>query len=182
MTVMETVALRDPIRADMELVKRSLAGDASAFEQIYRDLHPRVYRVGRAVTGDDSAARDVVQETFLIVHRKLHTWRAASTIRTWVVRIAIRVACDLRRQDRRRRGVMADGYGSHDPRPALDRSVLKEQVRRLAGAVRGRPGVILRLRLFAGLTNAEIARELRTSEANVRVQLTTAVRRLRTLL
>ena len=182
MVYVETAALDDPMPVDVALVERVLTGDESAFEQIYRNLHQSVYRVGRAITGDEDSARDVVQETFLAVHRKLHTWQGGSTVRTWVVRIAIRVACDTLRRTRRRHLVVFDSPGVHDPRPALDRSLLAEQVRRLAHRVRGRPGIVLRLRLFAGLSNGEIASKLDTSEANVRMHLTTAVRKLRAML
>lgn len=69
-----------------------------------------------------------------------------------------------------------------DPRAEIDRSIRLAQVRKLADGLSGQSGLILRLRLFAGQSNQEIASSLSLSEANVRVQLSNAVRRLREML
>lgn len=167
---------------DRILVERVLSGDESAFDEIYDHAHQQVYRVALAITGDVESARDVVQETFLVVYRKLHTWRGASAVRTWITRIAVRAACDALKRSRRRSVALREDVAFHDPRPTLERSLLAEDIGRLAHRVPGRPGIVLRLRLLAGLSNRDIARQLDTSEANVRMHLTTAIRKLRALL
>jgi RNA polymerase sigma factor (sigma-70 family) len=69
-----------------------------------------------------------------------------------------------------------------DPRPILDNALLLKRIQELAMSIPGQQGVILRLRLLAGLPNKAIAAALGLKEPNVRMHLTKALRRLRTML
>jgi RNA polymerase sigma-70 factor (ECF subfamily) len=168
---------------DLRLAEAAVAGQDDAFTALFEAHHQEVYRTALAVLGRHEAALDAVQETFFKVHQCLGSWRGEASLRTWIVRIAVRCAIDLRR-----RSVADPGANTpapepwHDPRAEIDRSIRVAQVRKLADGLAGQSGLILRLRLFAGQSNQEIASSLSLSEANVRVQLSNAVRRLREML
>jgi RNA polymerase sigma factor (sigma-70 family) len=115
----------------------------------------------------------------LKVHRSLSQWKGEASLRTWIVRTAVRTAIDARRGVARRREVVPGAEPAHDPRQRLERVLMLARVRELAESVDGQQGVILRLRLFGGLTNKEVAASLGLTESNVRAQLTNAVRLLR---
>jgi RNA polymerase sigma-70 factor (ECF subfamily) len=133
-----------------------------------------------AVTGDHESARDAVQETFLRVFRSLERWKGESTLRTWIVRIAVRSAIDQRRRSWRHRGGNAPApEPSHDPRAEIENALALRRVQELAEEVGGQQGLILRLRLLGGLGNQEVAEALGLEPANVRMQLSKAIRRLR---
>jgi RNA polymerase sigma-70 factor (ECF subfamily) len=83
------------------LVIRAQSGDVEAFEALYRRLAPAVFRHLSHVTGDASVAEDVLQDTFVIVFRRLRWLREPSLVRPWVYRIATREA--VRRTTARRR-------------------------------------------------------------------------------
>jgi RNA polymerase sigma factor (sigma-70 family) len=117
------------------------------------------------------------------VHEGLGRFRAASSLRTWIVRIAVRAAIDQRRRSRRHPNATATAQEpSHDPRAGLDDELAFERVRELSGLLPGQQGLILRLRLLVGLTNSEIAETLKLQEPNVRMQVSKAVKRLREML
>lgn len=82
-------------RIDRALVARALLGqDRRAFEQLLR-RHQGMVRaqLRRLLHGDEAAADDLAQETFLLAWRKLDQFRGESRFSTWLYRIAY--SCSL---------------------------------------------------------------------------------------
>jgi RNA polymerase sigma-70 factor (ECF subfamily) len=82
-------------RIDRALVTRVLLGnDRRAFEQLLR-RHQGMVRaqLRRLLHGDEAAADDLAQETFLLAWRKLDQFRGEAKFSTWLYRIAY--ACFL---------------------------------------------------------------------------------------
>jgi len=67
------------------------AGDGAAFERLYRRFVAVVHGIALARVGP-SAADDVVQETFLALHRSLETVRDPAALPGWVCAVARRPA------------------------------------------------------------------------------------------
>lgn len=85
----------DEARIDQSLVARALLGDdRRAFEQLVR-RHQGMVRAQlcRLLHGDEAAADDLAQETFLLAWRKLDQFRSEARFSTWLHRIAY--ACFL---------------------------------------------------------------------------------------
>jgi RNA polymerase sigma-70 factor, ECF subfamily len=167
---------------DRLVVERASAGDEEAFAEIFHRFRNDAYRAARAITGSHEESLDVVQDTFFKVHRALGRWDGRASLKTWIVRIAVRTAIDATRRRRRRRESAADREPSHDPRVSLDRSALVARLRALADRLRGSQAVVLKLRVFDGRSNAEIAEMLQIGEANVRMQMSKALKRLKEML
>ena len=55
--------------SDIDLMRRTAAGDRDAFATLYRTHHTTVYRFARLMTGSTSIAEDIVQEVFLALMR-----------------------------------------------------------------------------------------------------------------
>jgi RNA polymerase sigma-70 factor, ECF subfamily len=71
--------------SDLDLARRVLAGDESAFEEFFAAYFPRVYRFARLrLAGDEDAAEDVVQVTLIKALTKLHTYRGEAALFTWL--------------------------------------------------------------------------------------------------
>jgi RNA polymerase sigma-70 factor (ECF subfamily) len=80
----------DEARIDQSLVARALLGDdRRAFEQLLR-RHQGMVRAQlcRLLHGDEAAADDLAQETFLLAWRKLDQFRSDARFSTWLHRIA----------------------------------------------------------------------------------------------
>jgi RNA polymerase sigma-70 factor, ECF subfamily len=56
-------------QTDADLLGRMLAGDEEAFTALYRRRQPSVYRFALQMSGSESVAEDVVQETFMVLMR-----------------------------------------------------------------------------------------------------------------
>ena len=79
-------------RDDIEIVRRAVAGDGNAFRTIMQAHNRRLYRVARSILRNDSEAEDVVQETYVRAFTHLESFRGASSLTTWLCRIAINEA------------------------------------------------------------------------------------------
>jgi RNA polymerase sigma-70 factor, ECF subfamily len=70
---------------------------APAFEALYREHYPFVWRSVRRLGIPDAEVDDVVQDVFVVVHRRLGDFEGRSSVRTWLFGIAYRVVRDKRR-------------------------------------------------------------------------------------
>jgi len=73
-----------------------------AFEQIYDDNSVFIWRSLRGLGVPEAHVDDAVQEVFMVVHRRLADYEPRAHIRSWLFGIALRVAKDHKRRDRRK--------------------------------------------------------------------------------
>ena len=82
-----------PITSDKlneaEAIKRARNGDRAACEYLYRSHSRRVYAVCLRMVGNTTEAEDLSQEAFLLLFRKIHTFRGESAFSTWLHRLAV---------------------------------------------------------------------------------------------
>lgn len=72
---------------DFELVKKFNAGDESAFNEIVKKYHKRIYWHARQMLGDHLDADEVTQEVLIVLYKKLKTFNFKSSLFTWIYRI-----------------------------------------------------------------------------------------------
>jgi RNA polymerase sigma-70 factor (ECF subfamily) len=110
---LEALALQSPIESvpasePPSDVARAAAGDARAFEALYRTHLPRVHSLVRRMTAGRDAD-EITQDVFVRVWQKLGTFRGDSSFTTWLHRLAVNVVIERFRTDQVRRGRMIDG-------------------------------------------------------------------------
>lgn len=74
-----------------------------ADRELYRRLAPSLFAMARAALRDDAEAEDVVQRTFLQVHRSRHRFRQDARLRPWFFTIGMNAVRDALRRRKRRR-------------------------------------------------------------------------------
>ena len=90
---------REVSLSDAELVERALIRDEAAVRAILKANNRRLYRLARGILRNDHEAEDVVQETYVRAFTHLADFRGASSLATWLSRIAMNEALGrLRRQ------------------------------------------------------------------------------------
>ena len=82
---------------DARLVAGLQAGVERDYELLIDRFQQPVYNLALRLIADPSDAGDIVQEVFLKVFRNVHTFRAQSSLRTWIYRIAVNEAHNRRR-------------------------------------------------------------------------------------
>jgi RNA polymerase sigma-70 factor (ECF subfamily) len=82
-----------PIASDQmseaEAIRRARNGDRTVFEFLYQLHSRRVYAVCLRMVGNTTEAEDLTQEAFLLLLRKIHTFRGESAFSTWLHRLAV---------------------------------------------------------------------------------------------
>ena len=149
--------------------------DVSAdLERLYRDELPTFIRVATAITGDEEAARDAVQEAFAAALRRLGTFRREGPLAAWVWRIVVRSALDQRARAPR-------SAGSADASPQPELAVDTERAAILVAIARlpERQRLALFLRYYADLDYSAIADALGVSAGTVAASLHAAHSTLR---
>ncbi|MGD9899877.1 MAG: RNA polymerase sigma factor [Calditrichaceae bacterium] len=70
------------------LVEQAKGGDKAALSQLVHLYSERIYNLSLRILRKREDAEDVLQETFLTVIEKLHTFDGRSSFFTWIYRIA----------------------------------------------------------------------------------------------
>jgi len=161
------------------------AGDGSAFEGIYCQLAPQIGGYLRALCRDPIRAEDLLQETFLQVHRSRRTYLPPRPLKPWVYAIARNVFLMSRRagarRDRRETAV-GDSLPDIAIPPEAESLADRETVRgALARLPEDRREPLL-LHHVWGLSFREIGAVLGVSEAAAKLRAHRGVRLLRELL
>jgi RNA polymerase sigma-70 factor, ECF subfamily len=177
--------------ADHELIARAQGGDEEAFAGLYNHYSRRVYSLCLRMTGDPHDAEDLTQEVFLLVFRKLASFRGEAAFSTWLHRIALNavlmrvrrkrlVSVSLEEPEPHNQEPAARQYGADDPRLAgtVDRLSLNWAIQKLPPGYRA----VLLLHDVEGYEHQEIARILNCTPGNCKSQLHKARLKLRRLL
>lgn len=178
---------------EAQVIERAQRGDASAFERIYHRYSPRVFAVCLRIVGNIAAAEDLTQEAFILVLRKIRSFRGDSAFSTWLHRIAVNLSLmRLRRNPARETSLdtpvnanaessrLHAQFSSADPQlsSSLDRLHLERALARLRPSQK----LVVVLHDIQGYKHSEIASMLDWSVGNSKSHLHRARSRLRELL
>ena len=75
--------------SEAEVIQRAREGDRTSFGYLYRLHNRRVYAICLRMIGDPTEAEDLTQEAFLLLFRKIGTFRGESAFSTWLHRLAV---------------------------------------------------------------------------------------------
>jgi RNA polymerase sigma-70 factor (ECF subfamily) len=184
------VAPRAPIvLSDEALVASCVVGDGSALAELFKRHGDRVYRVLARLPGVDRRdLDDLVQATFIEVHRSAPRYGARAAVGTWILSIAINVMRHhVRGEVRRRMLVTAAAEESElarSPRPDEDAS-RRQLMARLERALASLPKdmqVVFSMCELEGIKGVEAARVLGMREGTLWRKLHEARSKLRAAL
>lgn len=74
---------------DFDLAQKASKGCMSAFEEIYRRHHRRVYSICLRMLQNASEAEDLTQDVFIQLYRKIGSFRGDSAFTTWLHRMTV---------------------------------------------------------------------------------------------
>jgi RNA polymerase sigma-70 factor (ECF subfamily) len=178
---------------EADAIRLAQAGDAAAFEFLYRLHSRRVYALCLRMVNNPADAEDLTQEAFLQLFRKISSFRGESAFSTWLHRMTVNVvlmrlrkktlpvaSLDETTEPDEDTGGPRKDIGAPDIRlsGAVDRVNLERSVEKLPPGYR----TVFMLHDVQGYEHNEIADIMGCSVGNSKSQLHKARTRLRELL
>lgn len=159
---------------EIALVRRVLAGEESAFDDLFDGWFPPLYRFALSrLGGNEDACEEVVQRTFIRAFDRLHTYRGEAALLTWLCTLCRREiaawheragrACEVSWHEAQvglQSALDAIAAGADDPEAALRRSELAALVRLTLDYLPGRYGDVLEWKYIEEQSVDEIAGRL----------------------
>lgn len=184
--------------AESALLRRLQAGDESAYEEMVRELAPRLFAVARRLMGNEDDAADALQDGFVSAFKAIGSFDGRSRLSTWMHRVVVN-ACLMKLRKARRRGEKSiesmlprfqedghavnvarswEGSGAAMAQREDVQRIVREKINELPEAYR----TVLMLRDIEGMDTEEAAAVLGESVSAVKTRLHRARLALRELL
>lgn len=179
----ETVRSRQsaPV-ADLEtLMVGYQRADPQATAALVTALNPSLYRFFAVRSGTREQSEDLVQETWLRLHKVRHTYRPGERVAPWVFAIARHVGLDAWRKTkvRMQREVPAESAAEPWVNPASDDRLTAQAL--LAALPDSQRDVLTMLKIN-GLSAEEVARATSSTAGAVKQKAHRALQKLRSLM
>jgi RNA polymerase sigma-70 factor (ECF subfamily) len=186
MTTGMTASYGEPLRegAEPSLAERLRAGEVAAVGDAYEQHHEAVRAFAQRLVGDRDAAEDLVHETFVTLPRAIKGYREQSSLRTFLISIAVNhsrhyVRAAARRRAATERAALEPQRHATSPEQHLERSQLARALTRALDTLSMDHRLTFVLCEAEERSSVEVAEILRIPEGTVRTRLHHAKRKLR---
>ena len=175
---------------DVELIRRTLAGDNNAFSELVEKYQKQVHALAWRKIGDFHTAEDITQDTFLKAYQRLHTLKEPHRFAGWLYVIATRRCLALFRQKRLQTQVIEnidtpvsnkDAYSRHIAEEQA-KTIVKEQqevVKKLLATLKESDRTVITLHYFGEMTCEQMSEFLGVSANTIKSRLRRARNRLK---
>jgi RNA polymerase sigma-70 factor (ECF subfamily) len=181
---------------DQELVKRTQAGDASAFDDLVVKYTPRLYGLVYNMTSNHEDTNDLLQDIFAKAYKAIRGFRGKSSFYTWIHSIAVNMTLNFLKKRGRRFHLslddvdasiqndkeFMDATATSSPVREADLSELQRRLNEAMMKLSDDHRAVVTMFHIQGMPHAEISKILRVSEGTVRSRLFYANRQLQNYL
>ncbi|HSF63183.1 MAG TPA: RNA polymerase sigma factor [Paracoccaceae bacterium] len=168
---------------DEDLALAAAGGDRAAFAALVGRHYDRIFGLAFRLTGRRADAQDLAQDICAALPRRLQGFRGEARFTTWLYRVVVNAAQDLRRRQEVRARA-ANGWGdweiARQDAMAEDRAAqdwLTAAMMRLPPELRDTVALVL----GEDMTQAEAARVLGLSEGTIAWRMSEVKKRLRAI-
>jgi RNA polymerase sigma-70 factor (ECF subfamily) len=176
---------------DEELVKLCQRGQSQYFEPLVRRYMQKAFHIAFGFTRETESAKDLSQDAFLRAYTRIKQFDGRSSFYTWFYRILVNLCLDHARHHSK---VAWESLDNLRDKPGAERqfadsgsqpdqeAIAGEATRRASETLEAMPNkqrTAFMLRNDQGLSIADIAKVMKTTEGTVRVYLHRAVAALR---
>ncbi len=178
----------DAMHVEEDLLRRCARGEAAAYRDLIDRLEKPLINFILRFVGERHVAEDLFQETFVRVVRTLGEFRPQASLSTWIYTIARNLALDHLKTKRRHREMPLDAAATEERGKVIyfkdvlrsggaepgARAESSEDERRVVEALAGLTPAkreALVLRMYAGLSYAEVARIVKAPIGTVKFRI-----------
>ena len=163
-----------------DLIQRAKRGDKAALSELVSAYGDKIYNLALRILRNKEDAEDILQETFLIVLKKLNTFDERSSFFTWIYRIATNASlmklrkkkiiyADLPDKPDMEEKVFIDW--SQDPSLNVQNKEIRDVLEKAIGELSEIYRSVFILRDIEHLSIKETSQILNISEENVKIRL-----------
>ena len=170
---------------ETKVVKALIKGEKVAFQELYSRYSGLFFTITRRYAKTHQEAEDLLQESFVQIYRKVHTFKFNGSFEGWMKRVVVNKCLSfLKKKD-----MMTDmpefevdtGFGGSEAAIGISRLSVEEILMAFDGLPAG-ARTVLNLYAIDGFDHHEIASQLGITESASRSQLTKARARLKIIL
>jgi RNA polymerase sigma-70 factor (ECF subfamily) len=181
---------------DQQLVARTQAGEAAAFDQLVVKYTPRLYGLVYNMTSNHEDTNDLLQDVFAKAYKAIRGFRGKSSFYTWIHSIAVNMTLNFLKKRGRRYHLSLDDVdasiqndkefleltATSSPVREADLSELQRRLNEAMMKLSEEHRAVVTMFHIQGMPHAEISKILRVSEGTVRSRLFYANRQLQNYL
>lgn len=193
---MSSTSKAESREADIEMVLAVREGDTTAYRGLVEKYQTRVYQMVYGMLRNQEDARDITQDAFVKAYDNLARFRLESSFYTWIYRIAMNLAIDFLRKQKRRgttefdetianrdgTGAIDEQHHQDSPSKSLERKQLYDRIMAALQELPEDQRQVILLRELEGLSYKEIADVMEIPEGTVMSRLYYARKKLQKLL
>ena len=177
--------MESPETTDEQLVDRTKAGDARAFDELVVRFSPRLYGLIYHMTASHEDTNDLLQEVFAKAYRSIRGFQGKSSFYTWMHTIAVNMTINFLKKRNRRKTMSLDDIdngivndpvfiaatSNGDPSHSANLSELQKKLNESMLKLSHEHRAVVTMFDIQGMPHAEIAKILKISEGTVRSRL-----------
>jgi len=170
---------------DLELTRRSQAGDTEAFDELVTKHRAKIFAMVCCMVRNEHDAWDLAQEAFLKAWQSIHRYEGRCSFYTWLYSITVNLTIySLRRKGRRQEVELNEATPSSLPNPSVNYQCteIREQVDEALAKLSPEQRAVVVLKDLEGLQYHEIAEVLNLSMGTVMSRLFYARKKLQFML
>ena len=185
-----------PVNPDVELVARTQAGDARAFDELVVKYTPRLYGLVYNMTSNHEDSNDLLQDVFAKAFRSISGFRGKSSFYTWIHSIAVNMTINFLKKRGRRFQMSLDDVdlniqndkefieltATSSPVREADLGELQQRLNEAMLKLSPEHRAVVTMFDIQGMPHAEISKILGVSEGTIRSRLFYAHRQLQAYL
>ena len=166
------------------LIQQAKKGDKQTLTTLINHYSSRIYNLGLRMMRNEKDAEDVLQETFLVLIKKIGSFEGRSTLYTWLYRVATNLALE-KLKDKHRTRIQAsiadlefENFQKYHPvllpeftNERLSDSGIRLYLNKAMAELNEKLKAVFVLRDIEGQSVADTAKILEISESNVKIRL-----------
>ncbi len=169
---------------EKKIVEKAQQGDKASLAELVKIYSPKIYGLALRMMRNEEDAEDVLQETFVLMIRKISTFSGKSSFYTWLYRVATNVALGKLRDKKYTTQTVSLSDSEHaylkghqlsewpdHLEDKLDDQVFLECLKKAMQALPDNYRAVFVLRDLENMSTKETSKILDISEANVKVRL-----------
>jgi len=175
-----------PPDPDQDLITRAQQGDTRAFDALILKYGDKLYGLVYNMTSHKEDTHDLLQDIFARAYQSLGKFRGNSTFYTWIYQIAVNMTLNFLKKRKRRTGVslnneeetavhndpaMIDSTHEANPERQTNLNELQRKLNEAMKTLSEPHRMVVTMFDIQGMSHADIAKVLNTSEGTIRSRL-----------